>query len=233
MKPCGMLEYWEGTENVMRRLVKKEFTLAAAPLTYVFLAFALMTMIPGYPVLMCGFFICLGILYTFQFSREYNDVLYTALLPVRKRDVVRARYFFVVCIQLAGVLFCALLTLLRMTALKEASVYRTNPLMNANPAFLGYMLVIMALFNILFLGGFYKTAYYYGKPFVLFCAAAFAVVVLGETLHHIPGMEWLNAVSGDGVLRQIMVLLGGAAVYAAGTMLSLNRSERRFEELDL
>lgn len=44
-------------------------------------------------------------------------MLYTALLPVRKRDVVRARYIFAVCVQLAGVLLCGLLTLLRMTAL--------------------------------------------------------------------------------------------------------------------
>ena len=119
----------------MSTLIKKEFTLTAAPLTYVFLAFAGMTMIPGYPVLVCGFFICLGIFYTFQFAREYNDVLFTALLPVRKRDVVRVRYLFVVCIQLLGVCVCGMLTILRMTALRDAQVYRTNPLMNANPAF--------------------------------------------------------------------------------------------------
>lgn len=164
----------------MDKLIKKEFTLTAAPLTYIFLAFSLMTMIPGYPILVGGFFICLGILYTFQFAREYNDVLYTALLPVKKRDVVRARYLFVVCIQMAGLLICGLLTVLRMTVLREASVYQANPLMNANPAFLGYLLVVMALFNVIFLTGFYKTAYYYGKPFVLFCVAAFVVVGLGR-----------------------------------------------------
>lgn len=217
----------------MRELIKKEFTLAAAPLTYIFLAFGLMTMIPGYPILVCGFFMCLGILYTFQFSREYNDVLYTALLPVKKRDVVKARFFFVMCIQLAGVLVCGLLTLLRMTVLRDWSVYRTNPLMNANPAFLGYLLVVMALFNVIFLGGFYKTAYYYGKPFILFCIAAFVTVGLGETLHHIPGLGWLNAASGDGVGRQAVVLLGGVIFYAVGTLLSMKRSEERFEKLDL
>lgn len=217
----------------MRELIKKEFTLAAAPLTYIFLAFGLMTMIPGYPILVCGFFMCLGILYTFQFSREYNDVLYTALLPVKKRDVVKARFFFVMCIQLAGVLVCGLLTLLRMTVLRDWSVYRANPLMNANPAFLGYLLVVMALFNVIFLGGFYKTAYYYGKPFILFCIAAFVTVGLGETLHHIPGLGWLNAASGDGVGRQAVVLLGGVIFYAVGTLLSMKRSEERFEKLDL
>lgn len=217
----------------MKKLIKKELTLTAAPLTYFFLAFGLMTLIPGYPILVSGFFVCLGIFYTFQFAREYNDVLYTALLPVRKRDVVRARYFFVVCIQLADLLICGLLTLLRMTALRDVQVYRTNPLMNANPVFLAYMLVIMTLFNVIFVGGFYRTAYYYGKPFVLFCVAAFVVVGLGETLHHIPGLTWLGAVAGAGVGMQTLILLLAAAVYAVGTLFSMRRSQECFEKLDL
>lgn len=217
----------------MNKLVKKELTLTAAPLTYFFLAFGLMTLIPGYPILVSGFFVCLGIFYTFQFAREYNDVLYTALLPVRKRDVVRARYFFVVCIQLADLLICGLLTVLRMTALRDVQVYRSNPLMNANPVFLAYMLLIMTLFNVIFVGGFYKTAYYYGKPFVLFCVAAFVVVGLGETLHHIPGLTWLGATAGAGVGMQTVILLLAAAVYAGGTLFSMRRSQERFEKLDL
>lgn len=217
----------------MRQLIQKEFTLTAAPLTYIFLAFGLMTLVPGYPVLVGGFFLCLGIFYTFQFAREYNDVLYTALLPVKKRDVVKARYLFTVCIQLAGVLICGLLTLLRMTVLREAAAYRTNPLMDANLAYIAYLLVIMTLFNVIFLRGFYRTAYYYGKPFVLFCIAAFAVVGLGETLHHIPGLTWLGDSAGAGVKRQAVLLLAAIAVYAVGTLLSMRHSAERFEKLDL
>lgn len=217
----------------MSKLIKKELTLTAAPLTYIFLAFGLMAMIPGYPILVGGFFICLGIFYTFQFAREYNDVLYTALLPVRKRDVVKARYLFVVCIQLAGTVIFGLLTLLRMTALRDVQVYQTNPMMNANLVFLAWLLVIMMLFNVIFMGGFYKTAYYYGKPFVLFCVAAFVVVGLGETLHHIPGLTWLNDAGGAGVGRQALILLAAAVAYTAGTVLSMKRSQERFEKLDL
>lgn len=218
---------------MMKRLLKKELTLTASPLTYLFLAFGAMTLIPGYPILVGGFFICLGIFYTFQFAREYNDVLYTALLPVRKRDVVRSRYLFVVCVQMAGVLICGLLTLLRMTALRDVSVYQSNPLMSANLAFLAYLLVILLLFNVIFLGGFFRTAYYYGKPFVLFCLAAFAVVGLGETLHHIPRLTWLNDCAGLGVGLQAALLLAAVALYVAGTVLSMKRSEERFEKLDL
>lgn len=39
----------------MKRLLHKELRLTAAPVTYYFLAFALMTLIPGYPILVGGF----------------------------------------------------------------------------------------------------------------------------------------------------------------------------------
>ena len=82
----------------MNRLLKKEFGLTAAPITYFFLLFAVMTMIPGYPILVGGFFVCMGVFYTFQFARESNDILYTALLPCKKRDVVKAKVLFTVFI---------------------------------------------------------------------------------------------------------------------------------------
>ena len=35
----------------MKKLLTKELKLFAAPLTYFFIAFALMTLLPGYPIL--------------------------------------------------------------------------------------------------------------------------------------------------------------------------------------
>lgn len=138
----------------MNKLLKKELRLTAAPITYFFLAFALMTLIPGYPILVGGFFITLGIFYTFQMARESNDILYTALLPCKKQDVVRAKYAFCVLIELLGWLLCAVLTAVRLTALREAAVYTKNAMMNANFAYLGWLLILFALFNSVFLGGF-------------------------------------------------------------------------------
>ena len=82
----------------MNRLLTKELKLFAAPLTYFFLAFSLMTLIPGYPILMGSFFVCFGIFQSFQLGRETNDVLYTVLLPIKKSDAVKARFEFVVLI---------------------------------------------------------------------------------------------------------------------------------------
>lgn len=217
----------------MRELMKKEMTLTAAPLTYLFLAFGVMTMIPGYPILVGAFFVALGIFYTFQYAREYNDITYTALLPVRKSDVVKTKFAFTMLIELIGFAINAVLTAVRMLWLADAGPYATNPMMNANLAYLGYVLIIFALFHIIFLAGFFKTAYYIGKPFVLFCVAAFLVVGIGETLHHIPGLGFLNAMEGEGLLLQSIVLALGILLYAAGTFAALRVSVKRFDRIDL
>lgn len=147
----------------MNKLLKKELRLTAAPITYFFLAFALMTLIPGYPILVGGFFITLGIFYTFQMARESNDILYTALLPCKKQDVVRAKYTFCVLIELLGWLLCAVLTAVRLTALREAAVYTKNAMMNANFAYLGWLLILFALFNSVFLGVFFPHGLWAGQ----------------------------------------------------------------------
>ena len=114
-----------------------------------------MTMIPRYPILVGSFFICLGIFYTYQQVREYDDITYTVMLPVRKKDVVSAKYLFVLFIELMAFVLCALLTIIRMKFLGNAAPYVTNPLMNANAAYLGYLLAVFASFNGIFLAGFF------------------------------------------------------------------------------
>ena len=122
---------------------------------------------------------------------------------------------------------------LRMTVLKDVEVYVHNVMLSANLTFLAFVLVIYMLFNIIFVGGFFKTAYYYGKVFVIFAVVSVFVVGISETLHHIPGLEFLNAVSGGGVVIQIGILIAGIVLYAVGTILSMNVSIKRFEKLDL
>lgn len=217
----------------MKELLKKEFTLTAGPVTYLFTLFGLMAFIPGYPILVSAFFVNLGIQITFQFAREYNDILYTVLLPVNKSDAVKARYLFCVCIQMISFLISAIVVAIRMTVLRDVTVYVQNVLLSANLTFLAFALIIHMLFNVIFVGGFFKTAYYYGKVFVIFAAVSVFVVGISETLHHIPGLEFLTATSGEGVLIQIGILAAGIVIYILGTVLSMKASIKRFEKLDL
>ena len=186
----------------MKNMLIKEFRLAASPLTFIFLSFAFMTLIPGYPILCGGFFVCLGIFQSFQHSRENGDVSYSLLLPISKADIVKARYLSVIILEGTALVLMTAVTALRMTVMSEASVYVQNVMMPANPVFLSFVLMIFLSFNCLFVGGYFRTAYKFGKPFVLFAAVSFLLVLLGESLHHIPGLEVLKQLKGEGMWIQ-------------------------------
>lgn len=216
----------------MRILLNKELKLAASPLSWWFVAFAGMTMIPGYPILVGAFFVCLGLFYSFQCVRETEDILYSVLLPVRKRDVVTGKYAFCCLVQMVAFAAMALLTALRMTALRDAAVYVNNVMMAANPLFLAFVLLIFTAFNTIFLGGFFRTAYRIGRPFVTFAIVALLLIPVGETLHHVPGLTLLNDAAGSRLWIQFAALAAAAAAYALGTLASLRRSQAEFEALD-
>lgn len=216
----------------MNRLLTKELKLFSAPLTYFFLAFSLMTLIPGYPILMGSFFVCFGIFQSFQLGRETNDVLYTVLLPIKKSDAVKARFEFVVLIELMGFVLMAILTAVRMTVLSGAAPYVQNPLMSANPVYLAFVLIIYAAFNLIFVRQFYKTAYKIGKPFIIFIVAALIITGIAEALHYLPGLSFLNAVSGEGMTTNYLILAAAAVVYALVTYLAYKASCYSFESVD-
>lgn len=215
----------------MKKLFYKELKLTANPLSYWFIIFSAMTMIPRYPILVGSFFICLGIFYTYQQLREYDDITYTVMLPVKKQDVVTAKYLFVLFIELMAFILCTLLTIIRMKFLGNTAPYDINPLMSANAAYLGYVMIVFAAFNSIFLAGFFKTAYKIGKPFVIFCIVSFIVVVMGEILHHIPTLKSLNELSNVST-AQIVVFVIGVVLFMLCTWLS-KKSIKNFEEIDL
>ena len=159
----------------MKKMLFKEMRLSASILSYIFIAASI------------------------QRCRENNDLVYSSLLPVAKRDIVRGKFAFALLIEGCGFLLMTGLTLLRMTVLADAVLYRTNALMNANFVFLGFALLVFGSFNLIFLGGFFKTAYYYGKPFVIFIIIFFVIVAIAEALHHIPGnMHTDDSMFADG-----------------------------------
>ena len=217
----------------MSALLKKEMRLSASILSYLFILFAFMTLLPGYPILCGAFFITLGLFQSFQSAREANDIVYTALLPVAKHDVVKGKFLFCVFIELTGFVLMAALTLVRMTLLSNAMVYRQNALMNANPFFLAVVLLIFGLFNWIFVGGFFKTAYKFARPFVTYIIVCFLVIGVAEALHHVPGLEALNAFGFEQLALQLAALLGGVLAYGLITFFSYKTACTRFEKIDL
>lgn len=216
----------------MRNILRKELTLSASPATYFFLVFGLMFFLPGYPVLCSVFFVTLGIFKSFQNAREANDFVFSALLPVAKRDVVKGKYLFTCLMEMTGFAVMTVATLLRMTVLKDVAVYRENALMNANLSALGAGLFLFGLFNLIFLSGFFRTAYSFGS-FIGYIAAAFSAIIVFEAVHFVPGLGAVNAFGLEHLGLQLCLFLAGVLNYLVFTLVSYRHACRCFERIDL
>lgn len=217
----------------MRNILRKELKLSASVISFFFILFGLMFLIPGYPILCGAFFVTLGLFQSFQNAREANDIVFSALLPIAKRDVVKGKYLFVCFIEACALLLMVIATAFRMTILADSPVYRNNALMNANPFAIGCAFLIFGLFNWIFVSGFFKTAYKFGRPFITHIIITFLMITVFEALHHVPGFGALNAFGTDHIGLQMITLAAGIVSFTLMTLLSYQKACRDFEQIDL
>ncbi|MDL2235211.1 ABC-2 transporter permease [Christensenellaceae bacterium OttesenSCG-928-L17] len=213
----------------MFNLLYKELRLAAHPNLFVFTAMGVLVLVPAYPYGMVFLFGCLAPYITFMYERETNDIYYTALLPVKKSDTVKSKCLLLVLAQIVQLLISLPFAFLRVHILPNG-----NPAgIEANVAYYGFGLLVYAVFNIIFLPQFFKTAYKAGKAFLLAVIPATIIVVAMEALVHFPGFAWLDSVAPADMLRQLPILLLGVVLYIAGIFIAYRVSAKRFERVDL
>ncbi len=217
----------------MRNIMLKEMKLSASPLSYFFILFGFMFFLPGYPILCGAFFTTLGIYQGFLNAREANDIEFSALLPISKREVVKGKYMFVSFIEACSLILMLASALIRMTALSDSAVYQANAMMNANLFAVGCAFFVFGLFNVIFLGFFFKTAYNMGRPFITYIIVVFLVIAAFEALHHIPGFDIVNSFGFDHFGFQVAMLFAGFAAFLIMTALSYKRACESFEKIDL
>ena len=193
----------------MKALLYNQLRLVCHPMTPVFCLFGIMVIIPNYPYTVIFFYVTLGLFFTFLNMREQKDLYYTALLPVPKRDAVKAGCLFTALIELASLVLLAPCCLLAA----------------------GFLLY--ALFNAVFLPAFYKNGYQVGVAFVKATIPAALLMLSLEALPHIPGLMWLDDMDAVTQLRLLPVLIGSILIYAGVTLLTFRASAAAYEKVDL
>lgn len=214
----------------MKTLLYKQLRLACHPMTPVFCLSGIMLLIPNYPYSVAFFYVTLGLFFTFLNMREQKDIYYSALLPLRKRDTVRAAVAFTVLVELLSVVITALFCLLsaKLQPGKDNAVG-----MDTNLMLLGAGFVLYGVFNLVFFVCLYRSGYKVGAAYLKANLALWPMMLLAEVLPHFPSLMWLNRVDAQANLRQIPILLFGVAVFAVLTMLAYRRSAGLYERVDL
>ncbi len=215
----------------MKNLLYKEFRLVISPLYFLMTLSGLLLLIPQwlYFIAMMYFFF-FAVPNIFTFAKAQNDTGFAVMLPVRKRDVVGARVLSVTLLELTQVASAAVFSIFNRMIYPGG-----NFVLDANVAYLGCVLAMYGLFNVVFFPMHYKTAYKVGAPIfvavivsVLFAAAIETLVAAVPAAAHV-----LDGISGEALVRQLPVLAAGIVIYALLTWLAYRMSAKRFEKVDL
>ena len=216
--------------------------LSMHPICYIFIVlFPLMFLIPSYPlgigfiyVLTCYPILFLGA----NKGQQSNDLLYSTLLPVRKKDIVMARILTVIFMQIAFILvMTALYPVARIInnaiaqSAEKPSEYMIPGLgLDSYVLLLAIALIGYAIADIIFFPIYYK----HGKSIVmstLFTILGFVVYIGIFTigLPFIPGLDILNNLH----LGIQFVILGAAILISFGLHVVVYKvSSKRLEMVD-
>ena len=214
----------------MKTLLYKQFRLVCHPMTLIFCLFGIMVLIPNYPYTVIFFYVMLGLFFTFLNIREQKDIYYSALLPVPKRDTVKAGCAFVVIIEVLSLVVlipCSLLAV-HLQPGKDNLVG-----LDPNLALLAAGFLLYAVFNGVFLPSFYANGYKVGMAFINAVIPTTLAMGALEALPHFPALTWLDDLDAATQVRLLPVLIGSVLIYAGGMALTFRASARRYEKVDL
>ena len=213
------------------KLLRKELKLALHPAAVIFLALSSMLVIPGYPYHVVFFYTTLGIFFICMQGRENQDVDFTMLLPVHRRDLVLGRYMLVMLLEL-----CQLIIAVPFCLLRTALHIPPNPVgLEANTALLGSALILYGIFHLLFFGIYYRNVMKVGTAFLAGSAGVFLYILIAEALPHvIPYIrDRLDTPDPEYLPEKLAVLGIGLLIYCELTAISFYRSVHNFKTQDI
>ena len=227
----------------MKALLNKELKLCTPLQVPLFFVFAAMLLIPSYPYLVAGFFICNAVFYSFAMSTGQNDVLFSVLLPVSKKDIVRGKLTYVVCIQLVSMLLFTGMVFVNHAMYKDV-INRGGT--TASITLLAFYLLLYSVFNAVYIPGYFKAPHKFGIRFLKALIACFAVILICEGVMaasaNAEGVaafdfirRYLNVFPTDtaALVCQLITLAVCVAVYAVTNVLVCKKAASNFEKLDI
>lgn len=218
----------------MKKLLYKELRLSLHPLYFIFVLMGAMMLIPEYNYYVMFIYTSMVVVNNiFTTGKVNKDIEYTAMLPISKRDVVKARFLTVVLYQLVSVAVAAVFAVIANIIYGNGE----NPGgIDRNVAFFGFLFIMMGVFNIAYLTAFYKTANKMLRPVVMGMLSLVLCIGVFETVaQYIPSelSLYLDASTFSGMVKQTPLLLSGIIIYVLLNVLSYRISAKRFEGLDL
>lgn len=217
----------------MYNLLIKELKLGVSPFFYImpFLTGALM-LIPGWLYFLVILYFCFITIPNMSAGyKTQNDLIFSSMMPVTKKDIVKARVSVIVILELMHIVVAMIFGMVTLRLYPNLQYLFFAP----SFGFWGLCFVMLAIFNIIFISMYYKTAYKYGAA--AFVAIAAATLFAG-------GAEWLGiqnsfvfdlfkGTGADNLAIQLSILITSIIIFAIFTIIAYHIANKRFEKVEI
>ncbi|MBO7743407.1 ABC-2 transporter permease [Paenibacillus sp. MWE-103] len=219
----------------MYNLVIKDLKIGIQPIFFVMpFLLGMLMLIPSWIYFIVPmYFFWISVPGIFGNFRAQNDLLFTTMMPVTKPDMVKARVFVIIILEMLHVGFAVIFGLIHDLVYSSMNItyYFFAPTMG----FWGLCMVIMAIFNLVFLPMYYKTAYKYGGALGMAVAAAMIFAGIAQWLGiQIPTLfDVFNVSVADHLAVHALILIAGIAIFAIFTLIAYRVAAKRFLNVEL
>jgi hypothetical protein len=217
----------------MYNLLMKELKLGVSPFFYImpFLTGALM-LIPGWLYFLVILYFCfITIPNMFAGYKTQNDLIFSSMMPVTKKEIVKARVSVIVILEFIHIVVAMIYGVITLRLYPNLKYIFFAP----SFGFWGLCFVMLAIFNIIFISMYFKMAYKYGAP---------ALVAITAAMLFAGGAEWLGiqnsivfdlfkGTGADNLAVQLFILITGFVIFAIFTIIAYHIANKRFEKVEI
>lgn len=228
----------------MKKLIKKELTLCLNPQVIVFCLLSAFVAIPQWPSMVAMVYVLSGLTTIFPRALADQDIQYTAMLPIRKGDVVKGKTLLIAILEFGSLLFSAPFALLKCLvsdpqlladyASKGEDGYYYTLTVQPSLAGYGYVLIAFGVFNLVLLPWYYKNPQKVNWPPLI--ALLISLLVLGVGIALESMMVILLQYNKSTLLYWLVeggVALAGLLLYVGFSVLAEKKAEKNFAKVDL
>lgn len=224
----------------MKSLLYKELKLAMHPLIYIFVfVFPLMALIPSYPIVISFIYVCSC--YPILFlgankGQQSNDIYFSCLLPVRRKDIVKARLFLLSIIQLISIVLVTIYGAIGSLYKEDILIEAGNKISDVGFGFgqigsvIGFVLLCFSIYDLIFVTCFYKSGRAIVSSTLLGMLGFMILLCITTLLLPIAITSYFNFFSN--LYVQTASILIGLAIYILFHYLTYIRASNLFEKVD-
>ncbi|GIP57509.1 ABC-2 transporter permease [Paenibacillus sp. FSL W8-0186] len=217
----------------MDNLVMKDIKLGVHPMFFImpFMTGALM-LIPGWIYfIVLLYFVWITVPNMFNQFRSQNDLMFTSMMPVTKRDIVKARIIVVAGLEVLHIVIAMGYSLITLRLYPNMNYIFFPP----NLGFWGLCFAMLAIFNLVFIPIYYKTAYKIGAALLYSITAAMLFAGIAQWLGFQSPMMSDIFYDTDAYSRvlQAYILIAGIVIFIALTAIAYRIGVKRFLKVEI